>query len=104
MTFGDALEALNGGRRIAREGWNGKGLFVFKQVPAEIPADVIPKMQSLPESVKAEFERRGGGIRYANQLALVDPSSLITGWSPSVSDALSKDWFVLPDAPVEVAA
>ena len=52
MSFGDAIEILKQGGAIRRSGWNGKGLMVFKQVPAHIESDIIPKMQSLPQSAK----------------------------------------------------
>ena len=29
MNFGQALEALKEGKRVARTGWNGKGMFLF---------------------------------------------------------------------------
>lgn len=29
MDFGTALSLLKGGRRIAREGWNGKGMYLY---------------------------------------------------------------------------
>ena len=102
MNFGQAIEALKEGKKVQRTGWNGKGLFVFMQVPSSINREIVPKMQSLPQSVKDEFERRFNdpneqidAIYYDNQLALVNPSNLITGWSPSVSDSLSNDWIVL---------
>jgi hypothetical protein len=102
QTFGQAIEALKNGKRVQRDGWNGKGLFVFMQVPSTIGKDVVPKMQSLPQSVKDEFQRRFdtpadqiNAIYYDNQLALVNPSNLITGWSPSTSDALATDWVIL---------
>lgn len=95
LTFGQAVEALNNGKRVSRSGWNGKGLFVFKQVPSEISEEIIPKMQSLPQSVKDEFIRRGGSIKYSNQLALVNTDNSINGWAPSVSDSLANDWTVL---------
>jgi hypothetical protein len=99
LTFGQAVEALKQGKRIARQGWNGKGMFVFMQVPSEIAKDIVPKMQSLPQSVKDEFQKRfensSGSIYYSNQLALVNPSNLINGWAPSVSDALAEDWVIL---------
>ena len=107
MEFGKAIEALKEGKMVAREGWNGKGLFVFMQIPSEISMDIVPKMQSLPQSVKDEFtsravkvaDRSGNttsitSISYSNQLALVDTESTITGWSPSTSDALSTDWII----------
>jgi len=102
MNFGQAIEALKEGKRVARDGWNGKGLFVFMQVPAQIGKDIVPKMQSLPQSVKDEFQRRFDNpseqidaIYYSNQMAIVNQSNLINGWAPSSSDALSDDWIVL---------
>lgn len=106
LTFGSAIEALKQGKRVQRKGWNGKGLFVFMQVPATIGCDIIPKMQSLPESVKKEFARRyevltdigrKDEINYSNQLAIVNQDNLINGWAPSVSDALAEDWVILED-------
>jgi len=29
MSFGDAIEAMRSGKRVARSGWNGKGMFLF---------------------------------------------------------------------------
>lgn len=102
LTFGHAIEALKRGCRVCREGWEGKGLFVFMQVPAQIPADVVPKMTSLPHSVKDEIGRRakeGGpeGLSYSNQLALVKPDNSVNGWAPSAADTLAEDWIILPD-------
>lgn len=93
-TFGEAIEAAKKGSRISREGWNGKGLFVFVQVPSTIEEAVIPKMQSLPQSVKDEFSVRGGAIHYSNQWALVDTNNCVSGWAPSASDALAEDWVI----------
>ena len=95
QTFGQAIEAVKQGKRIARSGWNGKGLFVFMQVPSTITEDIIPKMQSLPQFVKDEFAKRGGSISYKNQLAMVYPDNIIYGWVASPSDVLETDWCIL---------
>ena len=101
MSFGHALIALKAGERVARKGWNGKGLFVFRQVPSSISSKIVPKMTSLPQTVKDEFERRfsnmpdDADIRYRNQLALVKPTNEINGWNPSTEDSLAKDWIIL---------
>jgi len=79
---------------IQRSGWNGKGMFAFMQVPAVIETEIIPKMQSLPQSVKDEFVKRGGKISYSNQVALVNTDNMITGWNPSVTDTLAEDWII----------
>lgn len=95
QNFGQAIEALKQGKRVARQEWNGKGMFIFMQIPSEIKKEVIPNMQSLPQSVKDEFAKRGGDIRYKNQLAMVYPDSTIYGWVASPSDVLEDDWCIL---------
>lgn len=102
MNFGQAIEALKEGKRVARTGWNGKGLFVFMQIPAIIHKDTVPKMQSLPQSVKDYFQQTFDNpneqittITYSNQMALVGASNLINGWAPSSSDTLANDWVIL---------
>lgn len=101
MKFGEAVEALQKGEMVQRKSW-AEGTFVFRQVPSSIPLETIPKMQSLPEKVKEEFVRRStitawqvSGIYYSNQLAIVDISNLIQGYSPSAADALAEDWVVV---------
>jgi len=68
---------------------------VFMQVPSVIAPDIIPRMQSLPEPVKAEFVKRGASLYYSNQFALVKADNSINGWAPSAADALAEDWEVL---------
>lgn len=109
VSFGEAIKALKEGKRVCRSGWNGKNLFIFMQVPSRVNLDIVPKMTSLPQSVKNEFQKRldksdketGGGahnhstIDYSNQVALVNPDNTINGWSPSITDALADDWIIL---------
>lgn len=95
QNFGQAIEALKQGKRITRKGWNNKELFVFMQVPAEIEINIIPKMTSLPESVKEEFLIRGHSIKYSNQMAIVNPNNTINGWVASSFDTFAEDWIIL---------
>lgn len=92
--FGNAVAAMSQGHMVMREGWNGKGMFIFMQVPATISEEIIPKMQSLPDRVKHEFAQRGGSIHYSNPIAIVKPNNEINGWSPSVADSLASDWHI----------
>ena len=53
LNFGLALEALKQGKRVARQGWNGKGMFIVMRPADELNIDfVIDKVKSLPQSVK----------------------------------------------------
>lgn len=95
VSFGDAVKALKQGKRVQRKGWNGKDLFIFEQVPSQVPFDIIPRMSSLPQSVKDILITRGYSITYSNQIAIVKPNNEINGWSPSTADSLAEDWIIL---------
>lgn len=98
MNIGKAVEAIHEGKMARRKEWN-PDFFIFKQVPSEVKKDIVPKMQSLPQSVKDAFERRFNdpneqidAIYYSNQVALVQQSNLITAYTPTVIDLLANDW------------
>ena len=96
LTFGLALEALKLGKCISRTGWNGKGLFIFKQVPAAIDNSIISKMQSVPDSAKIILTTRNQEpIYYQNQMVIVKPDGTIDSWVPSSSDIFAEDWIIV---------
>ena len=94
LTFDHAIKALEDGAMVRREAWGEVGYFVFRQLPAEIPLETIPNMQSLPASVKQELVNRGMPINYDNQYALVHPDNLIESWTPNVEDIRASDWII----------
>lgn len=98
MNFGEAIEMLKSGLAIRRSGWNGKGLFVVKQVASHITGDIIPKMQSLPQSAKdILMKRENPHIDYTNQMLIVNPDGRADSWVPSSSDVFAEDWEVVTD-------
>lgn len=91
--FGTAIKFLKAGGAIRRAGWNGKGLFVIKQVPANIKADIIPNMQSLPQIAKdILMSRKEPHIDYTNQMLIIHPDGRADSWVPSSSDVFANDW------------
>ena len=95
MNFGQAIEALKEGKLVTREGWNGKGLFVMKQIPAEIGLEIIPKMQSVQESAKKVLVSRGTTLKYENQMLIIKPNGTADSWVPSSSDIFAEDWIIV---------
>ena len=99
MNFGKAIEALKAGSAIRRSGWNGKGLFVIKQIPTHITVDSIPNipnMQSLPQSAKnILMNRENPHIDYTNQMLIINPDGRADSWVPSSSDVFAEDWEVV---------
>lgn len=98
LSFGEALQALEAGKCIRRESWVGDK-FVVKQIDSDIPAEVVPKMQSLPDSAKQFIGKTANGdIHYRNQCLIVKqyPSSTVaTNYVPDWNGMFAKDWIVL---------
>lgn len=96
MNYGQAIQAVDQGEIISRLGWNGKGRFVFKQVPCEIGKDIIPKMQSVPQKAKDHILALGVTLKYRNQMAICDSDGNVDSWVASSSDTFATDYFVVP--------
>ncbi|RGS17960.1 DUF2829 domain-containing protein [Segatella copri] len=96
VNFGGAIDLLKAGLAVRRKGWNGKGLFIVKQVPSHITGDIIPKMQSLPQIAKdILMKRENPKIDYTNQMLIINPDGRADSWVPSSSDVFADDWEVV---------
>lgn len=108
INFGLAIEALKGGKRVARKGWNGKGMFVFMRPSDELTVDfIVNKVKSLPDSVKdfynkvyvengKEIPQSEVKIKFNAYLCMyASDGSIINGWLASQTDMLAEDWEIL---------
>ncbi len=94
MTFGMALEALKIGQKVARSGWNGKGMWL--SLSGALSGHLVPT-DSFWSHHNAEFARDNGGK------ALVQPcitmktaaNEIQMGWLASQSDMLAQDWEIV---------
>ena len=69
FNFGNVIQFLKDGKACRRSGWNGKGMFIVKQVPSHITGEIIPNMQSLPQSAKdILMKRENPHIDYVNHM------------------------------------
>jgi len=84
MTFSDALVMLKEGKRIARAGWNGKGMFVY----------LVPE-NSYPAQTDAARDCFGEMVPYNPYMAIKNVNHTVSTWVPSVNDALAEDWMLL---------
>lgn len=83
--FGSAIYLLKMGKKVARAGWNGKGMYVYY-----VPAASYPVERNNLETMGGEFEN--DMVPYREYLALKTAQGDVATWSPSVSDALATDW------------
>ncbi|WP_130893078.1 DUF2829 domain-containing protein [Paraprevotella xylaniphila] len=96
LPFGIAISLLCAGFALRRNGWNGKGLFVVKQVPARINSDIIPKMQSLSQSAKDLIMKGRKFICYTDQCLIYNENTgRADSWVPSISDVFAEDWEIV---------
>ena len=86
LSFGHALVALEQGQRVARAGWNGKGMFVYM-----VPANAYPTQTGAAKEHYGET----GLVPYAAYLALKGVNDVVSTWVPSINDCLAKDWVML---------
>lgn len=83
MTIGQAIEALEKGKRCARKTWNGKNQYIELVTNASY-VDKDGKV------VNAIHETMGNKV-----IAFVGTSGVQLGWLASQADLLSKDWYIV---------
>lgn len=86
LSFGEALVALEAGKRLQRAGWNGKGMFVYL-----VPANSYPAQTG---AAKAHFGENAM-VPYNPYFAIKNVDNTVSTWVPSVNDCLAKDWVIL---------
>lgn len=83
MNFGQVLESLKLGSKVARDGWNGKGMFVYL-----VPPGVYPARTEAAKSIGEEIE-------YNAYFAIKNVNGTVSTWVPSVNDCLAEDWTIV---------
>lgn len=86
LTFGLAVEALKQGKRVARVGWNGKGMFLFLVAGSRFQVNRPPLLGIYPE---------GTTIDYCPHIDMRTADGKIVPWLASQTDVLAEDWVVV---------
>ena len=86
MNFGEALEALKAGKKVAREGWNGKNQFLF-----------LVKGESLEYETAANLECLANKeVHHPDVIAIKTTiGDIQVGWLASQTDMLAEDWKIV---------
>lgn len=86
MNFGQALEALKSGSKVARAGWNGKGMFLFL-----VPGSTFKVNRPLLMGIYPE----GTEINYHAHDDMKTADNKVVPWLCSQTDMLDEDWEVV---------
>jgi Protein of unknown function (DUF2829) len=93
--FSIALAALKRGQRVAREGWNGKGMFLFLVPGSTFKVDREPLLSIMGE---------GTQVQYHAHIDMKTAQGYVVPWLASQADLLATDWMVVEAISPAVAA
>lgn len=88
MNFGQAIEALKEGKKVARKGWNGKGMFLIY---------IFPYLNDQYEVTEKE-EIVGTLLPY---IAMKTADNGLVPWLASQTDMLAEDWELVESSKIE---
>lgn len=101
LNFGQAIEALKEGKKVAREGWNGKGMFIYLNKGSidgyefdKLRGKEWPMLIGKVDCNLFEKGDKGTDTRMPNfYISNVDKS--YSTWVPSINDCLAEDWLIV---------
>ncbi len=88
MTFGWAIEQLKAGHRVARSGWNGKGMWLCL-----MPAVTIP--EGMVNGRTKKFVPSGDLPCQPYIVMWTAAQQWQPGWLASQADMLAEDWYMV---------
>lgn len=89
MNFGQAIEALKQGKKVARRGWNGKGMWVALMPALYLDKGVINARTQKYIGTETDLDSQPYFVLWtANQ-------KWQPGWNASTPDVLAEDWSVV---------
>ena len=84
-SFGDAINFLKAGKKVARKGWNGKGMFLFLATNIEFNTEADLSCVSNLE----------GDLTLPAIVMKTADDRFCVGWLASQTDMLADDWFTV---------
>ena len=91
MNFGEAIAALKQGSKVARMGWNGKGMFLWLK-----PQTTVKSEWCKDPLLKSIADKNGGEVDALGTICMkTADNKILTGWLASQTDMLSEDWTIV---------
>ena len=84
LNFGQAVELMKIGAKVARTGWNGKGMFLY-----HVPANSYPAQTEVAKKAFGEM------VEYGAYIAMKTAQGNVVPWLASQTDVLAEDWEIV---------
>ncbi len=96
MNFGEALEALKDGKKVAREGWNGKGMYLYLVHGRLVDVDML-QLEAYDALAKDEGAMHDTGVvQFLSHIDMRTANGdVCVGWLASQTDMLAEDWKIV---------
>lgn len=86
--FGWAIEQLKSGHMVTRDGWNGKGMYLWLKPPAD-----VQEAWCHDPVLKAICHANGGHVEATGTICMFTAQkTVVSGWLASQTDMLAEDW------------
>lgn len=86
MNFSIALDLIKKGLRVAREGWNGRDMFIFLVPGSRFEVSRLPLLG---------IYAAGTPIHYHAHIDMCTADGKIVPWAASQTDLLAEDWLIV---------
>ncbi len=90
MNFGNAIQSLKEGNKVARSGWNGKGMFII----------LVPSSPNIKPVAGTPYSNAGikQSVTISAHIDMFTASGdMQPGWLASQADMLADDWNTLEE-------
>lgn len=86
LSFGHVIVALKAGLKVARAGWNGKGMFLFLVAGSKFIVNRAPLLGIYPEGTEVEYHAH---------IDMKTAQGYVVPWLASQADMLADDWQIV---------
>jgi hypothetical protein len=86
LNIGQAVETIKRGMKVARNGWNGKGMYLYY-----VPENKHPFTTEIGRQLADE----DGLVQYGAYIAMKTAQGNVIPWLASQTDMLAEDWMVI---------
>jgi hypothetical protein len=93
MDIGEAVRAIKDGKRVARQGWNGKDMWLAYSPGCEA---LPPESFWSPANAEYAVSRPGRCAKVLPCITMKTATGeILMGWLASQTDLLAEDWFIV---------
>ena len=85
QTFGQAIEALKQGKKVARQGWNGKNMFLFYNDGRRNAIGIKARDEKIIDEI----------LDVCPFIIMKTADNKLVPWLASQTDILAEDWVIL---------